>query len=126
MPSTTIRWLYQRAVLFPFVGVYDAFGQPTLGVPVEIPVRWITKRREILDKHGNTIALDASADVAQTIKVDSVIWLGTLANWNGTGSGLPDTELMMVKSYDETPDGKGRSLKRNIGMMRYRNVVVHA
>jgi hypothetical protein len=119
MPFQEVAFLEQTALLWAASGV-DRYGQVTVLPPVEIPVRWLTKRREVLDAKGNTIALDAQAVVRQRIAVGSHLWLGNLVQWYGTGTGssLADEELMEVKTYDETPDLKDRGVFRIVGLMR--------
>jgi len=122
MPGLETNDLLQQAVLMPFIG-YDSYGQPAVGAPVQINVRWLTKRREVVDAKGNTVAFDAIAIVGQRIDLGSHLWLGQLADWVGTGSGSShlDQELMEVKTYYETPDIKGRAIRRQVGLMRLHN-----
>ena len=115
-------WRLQTAVLWPCSG-RDNYGEPQVGSPVEILVRWITKRMEALDALGNTIALDAQAVVNQEIAVGSLMWLGTLASWQGTGSAVQPSDLMQVKIYDEATDLKGRATRRTAGLMRFRDAL---
>lgn len=128
MPPLETKDLKQYAVLWPFVG-YDDYAKPVHNSPIELTppagVRWLTKRRMMTDAQGNVIALDATAVVARKIDPDSLIWLGRLAEWYGTGSGGdPATlgnELMIVKIYNEAPDLKHRAMniRRDIGMLKY-------
>jgi len=120
VPAFERRDLYQRAVVWPFTG-YDAHGQPTVGPPQEIPVRWITRRREVMTSSGNIVALDAQAVVDQDIHIDSHMWLGTLGNWVGTGSAPANTEqeLMIVKSFNKATDIKGRVTRRTVDLARF-------
>ena len=115
------RYRVQAAVLWAAVSPvsYDRYGQTLVSAPVEIKVRWLTCRREVLDSKGNTIALDAEAVVGQQIPVGSRMWFGSLSSWAGTGSGLPDKEVHEVKVYHETPDVKGRAVRRTVGLMRW-------
>ena len=120
MPTPELSHRLQKAVLWQKTGI-DRYGQPTVGAPVEIFVRWNDVRREVLDKEGNTIALDATAVVAQTIEVGSRMWLGALANWVGTGSVGNEDDVCYVKTYNETPDLKNRIAMRTVGLMRYKD-----
>lgn len=120
MPAQERAFVRQTAILWPATGT-DAYGQPTVGPPVEIPVRWLTQRREVRDPLGNTVMLDAEAVVLQWIAVGSRLWLGTLDEWygvTGTGSAAPDTELMTVRLFEETLDLKNRVAFRMVGLMR--------
>lgn len=109
--------------MWPFTG-YDSYGQPTVGQPVQIPVRWIFEKREAVDPKGNTITLDGTVIVARDIDIGSHMWLGELADWYGTGSGsnFPDELLYEVKTFQKTPDIKGRAIRRIVGIMRLHNV----
>ncbi len=135
-----LHMLKQHAVLWPFSG-YDRYGQPIVDFPVQICVRWLDKRREVLDPKGNTVALDATAVVDRRIQQGSWLWKGSLEDWYngvitgnryqvGTAPGAPayqlgsaafDNELMEVKTYDETPDIKARHAFRTVGMIRIPN-----
>lgn len=119
MPLLETNDLKQTAVMWPFTG-YDSFGQPTVGPPAQIPVRWITTKREAVDPKGNTITLDGTVIVAQKIAIGSHLWLGKLLDWYGTGSGsaMPDELLYEVKTFQVTPDIKGRAVRQIAGVMR--------
>lgn len=115
-PETFCR--HQKAVLWARTGT-DDYGQPIVAAPVEIDVRWDgPTRREVLDAQGNTIAIDAEVSCIQTIKVGSVMWLGKLTDWYGTGSAGTEVGLMEVKLYREVPDIKGREIRRTVSLMR--------
>ncbi len=125
MPGLEIRDLYQRALLWPAVGS-DAFGQPTVGTPVEIAVRWLTNRTLVQDANGNNISFDGTAITNRDVPDGSHLWLipkGTkvgrgLDAWYNTGSaGQPD-ELMRTKMYGQTPDLKNRNQRYQLGLMR--------
>ena len=125
MPAPERSDLLQYAILWPILAVID--GEPKLGPVVELApptngVRWNSSRSEAKDSKGQKVSLDATAVVNQKIDVDSLIWLGSLAEWYGTGSGtssVPDTEVMQVVSYKEVPDLKNRESMKTIGMMRW-------
>lgn len=124
MPSQERAFLPQRAVLWLSGNTFDQFGQPVVAPPVEIAVRWNDKQGEALDATGNTITLDATAVVDRRITIGSRLWLGTLAQWNGTGPGsgqeIPN-RLIEVKTYSETPDIKGRNSFKTVGLLRFRD-----
>lgn len=120
MPPLESLGRTQKAVLMSASGA-DAYGEPLRGTPVEIMVRWNTKRTQMLTSKGEVVALDATAVVGQRIEIGSQMWLGALVDWYGTGSGQTDDELMEVKTYSETPDLKGRNSLKTVGLMRFRN-----
>jgi hypothetical protein len=111
--------LTQKAIVWLAEGT-DRYGDPKVSdTPIEIRVRWITGRMESLDANGNVMALEATAIVKREIPVGSRMWLGSLAEFMGTGSAGADTEIMEVKIYNEVPDEKGRNRTRSVGMMRF-------
>lgn len=121
--ETSDRW--QTATLWEYVGK-DRFGQPKVSsTPIELDVRWNTARRLVLVPDGNKVALEAEAVVNRQIGIGSVLFLGALADWTGTGSGSAgeESELWEVVTYDETPDLKGRNLRREIGLKKYRDTL---
>lgn len=120
MPTPEVAYLRQKAVLWP-ARFYDDYGQPKIDSSVEIKVRWITKRSETLDPQGNTVQLDATVVVDRDIAIGSTMWLGKLADWYGTGSGGDASEVMQVVTFAKTPDLKGRAIRREVGLMRFRD-----
>lgn len=122
MPAPEYRHRYQPAVLWPTVG-YDAYGQPALGSPVEIRTQGGSDQMRVLDPLGNTVTLDATLIVDRDIAIGSRIWMGELADWYGTGSGMIDQEVMEVKTFNSTPDIRNRATFREIGLMRLHRTV---
>lgn len=119
MPAPETNARHQKAVLWPFTGVNN-HGAPTVGDPEQIIVRWVHSKRETLDPQGNTIALDATVIVDEDIAIGSEMWLGELEDWYGTGTAPDDSEVMTVKTFNKTPDIKGRVFRRELGLMRKR------
>lgn len=119
MPLLEIADCFQKIVLWSFTG-YDTYGQPTVAAPVQIVGRWIVQKSEAVDPKGNTIALDGTVIVTQDIAIGSHLWLGNLNDWYGTGSGLSQADELLyeVKTFQTTPDVKGRALRRVAGVMR--------
>lgn len=120
MPSIETAYLTQDAVLFPFDGT-DIHNEIKRGDPVEIKVRWLTGRSQSLSAQGTPLALDATVIVDRVIENRSLLFLGSLSEWLGTGSEGDDSELMEVVSYKETPDLKGRVERRSVGLVYYRD-----
>lgn len=121
MPALETMDLYQRAVLWTSAG-WDGFGQPKVNSPVEISVRWLDKKRNILDADGGTIALDVQVIAAQTIPVNSLLWLGTLVQFNIANVGSnPTLEICQVKVFNVSPDIKNRFKRYDYGLMRYKD-----
>lgn len=126
MPPHELAWRYQKAVLWAAREVrgrvvVDEHGEPRVGAPEEIEVRWVFGRTEALDSMGNTVSVDATAVVDRRIPEGSNMWLGCLEDWVGTGSGDEESNVMYVKAYNEALDIKGRVTARTIGLMYFRN-----
>lgn len=118
MPAPETSDLIDRALLWTARHV-DAYGNPRVDTPPEeVDVRWNQRRTMGADASGNPVALDAMVAVDQEIPVGSVMWLGSLADWLGTGSGGPEDELHEVMTYNESWDLRGRECRRELGLRR--------
>lgn len=119
MPAFETMDRYQVAVLWPKTGT-NRNGQPIVSpTPVQIRVRWDDQQAERLDPQGNTIRIDATVVVDREIEVGSIMYKGSISDFAGTGSDEEPAGLMLVKSYDETPDIKKRFKRRVVTLMRY-------
>lgn len=110
----------QKAVLWTRKGV-NRQGQLKLNSPAEIIVRWKWVRREIVDRQGNTVAIDAEVVTVQDIPVGSVLWLGKLTDL--PDDGLPTEDVMQVITAPTTPDIKGRFKMRTLMLMRMKDTM---
>ena len=118
MPPPEESYCWQCAVLWRASGNYDRYGQAKLEAPVEIDVRWLTRRTVSQDAQGNTIVLDATAVVLEDIPPESEMWLGRLEDFLGTGSGGPDTEIHVVRTFRGVPDLRGQIYRRSLGLSK--------
>lgn len=132
MPFPELRHRYQKALLWRATGLSDNYGNPTVGSPEEIRVRWNWGRTQGVDSQGNTIALDADAVVGEDITIGSNMWLApdqsadsdtALEQWYGTGSAGTDTGVMYVQSLRKVPDLRNRVHSRSVKLMRYKNTL---
>lgn len=123
MPPLETAWRYQTAVLWSATGAYDTYGQPAVSDPVEVSVRWTDRRSEANLSNGETITLDATVVSGAEVPVHSRMWLGTLEDWDSTGSDTDDTRVMRVATVSVTPDIKNRPTHTHyeLGLQRYRN-----
>lgn len=133
----------QKAVLWTRKGV-NRQGQLKLNSPAEIIVRWKWVKREIVDRQGNTVAIDAEVVTVQDIPVGSVLWLGSVDDLPGgapswsdawgdswsdawgseeAGGGLPTEDVMQVITAPTTPDIKGRFKMRTLMLMRMKDTM---
>jgi hypothetical protein len=108
-------------VLWPAGDDPDDYGQPTRGTPIDLKVRWNLKRGEVAGPNGVPVSFDATAVVDRQIAAGSTMWLGTLEDWNATGSAGDESELMRVVLYDEIKDLKGRATRRVVTLKRFRD-----
>lgn len=124
MPALERIGRYQKAVMWPYTGRRDGFGETQIGSPVELVVRWTFTESNDSGAQEETDKLVASAVSAVSIPLDSIMWLGALADWstarttaeaNGT-----DIKLYIVKSTKDTPDIKGRQIKHRVDLSRYK------
>lgn len=120
MPAQETSHRTQTALYWPFAGI-DDYGRPTVsGTPQELTVRWEQGRQEATDPQGGTITVDAVAVVDRAVTIGAEMWLGSLDDWLGTGSGSAgsDDEVMRIAAYEEVPDVKGRATWRQVGLQR--------
>lgn len=99
----------------------DNLGLPVVtSTPVQLDVQWDDNQSEALDPKGNVITVDATVFTGgMRLIIGSIIMLGTVADWQGTGSAEVPTDLLTVKTVKITPDLKGRNRVYFYGLMRY-------
>lgn len=114
MPRIEVSYLTQKAVLWPYESV-DMFNLPVRGTPVEISVRWEYAKAQKDQDEGTTARLVVDREIATR----SLMWLGELADFYGTGSGAADVEIKEVEEYSEIPDIKGRVYYRTVKLRRF-------
>lgn len=107
--------LNQKAVVWAQSG-YDATGEPIVSSGSEVSCRWEDRQDEILGEDATPIAFDATVLLDQDVAVDSLMWLGELAN-------VPDpvTDLHIVVKFNKVPDIKGRKFTRTAHLVKYRD-----
>jgi hypothetical protein len=115
MPAFETMDRYSNAVYWPTTG-NDAYGQPVLGTPVDIKVRWNGKQRQVLDPNGNIVSFDAEAVVNQNMNIGDRLWKGKKADL--PGDLIPTSDWMHVKTFDDMDDLKKRVLRRTVLLMR--------
>jgi hypothetical protein len=122
VPSHETAWRRQKALLWNKIGVRDD-GEPAVEeTPTPLWVRWVWTKADMLDTAGNPISVDAQAVVDRDIAPDSEMWLGSLEDWLGTGSGQPEDDVCVVKSIQTAYNIKGTAVRRELGLVRYRGV----
>ena len=122
MPPLSIQRCTQDAVLWMATGTFADDGEVIVETPVDIRVRWENCRKKVLDPKGNNQTIVAEVVADRDIVVGSVLWLGNLDAWYGpSGSGGRDTVLCEVIDFEDIPDDKGRSFRREYKLKRYKN-----
>lgn len=119
MPTLETLDRHQKAVLWEKVED-DTQGEPLVGDPVELTVRWEKIREEIQKPDSTIVALGAEVVVDRKIPIGSIMWLGELEEWYGTGSQGEGVELMQVQVYEEIPDLKNRYTIRTVKLDFFR------
>ncbi|MDB4786202.1 hypothetical protein OAG36_00560 [bacterium] len=118
MPSLETIDRTQDAVLWEKNGTYTDDGRHEVIAAAAIKVRWESGNVETLDSFGNTIAIDATVFVTQTIGVGSILWLGAIAD-----IASPPVDLMEVQEYKNIPSLKGRHDEKVVLLRRYNNTL---
>ncbi len=117
MPAVESMDRPHDALLFLATGK-DRYGKILVSItPVELRVRWNDKQRRVLDRQGNTIAVDATAIVDRDIPLGSILWRGGIDDLPGT-SPIPTSGLMEVKLSNSVDDLKGRVTRYDVAMIR--------
>ncbi len=129
MPPQELAYRLQKALLWEKEGI-NSYGEPIIAAtPIELDVRWGTgKNRTVTGPNGEPIAIDGTIIVDRRITIGSIMWLGSLSQWYGTGSAEtsvvePRPELMQTITYDDTPDIKNRAHYREVGVMYFRGTL---
>jgi hypothetical protein len=125
MPPPEMDLRFQDAVLWEAHPSPDSFGQVRVIDPVDLKVRWVPTRREIADGKGGIILLDAQAVVYQNVPVGSIMWLGTVDDWDESGLGVgtgntEDAELYIVQTFKKASDVKNIMTRYELGLQRYK------
>lgn len=131
MPAPEQIFRYQKALLWRATGVPDDYGRPQHSEPEELLVRWNHTRSKAVAANGEGVALDAQVVINEQVPMDSLLWLApdqspgsatAAEQWygldGGSGSSVRDNDLMVVKTFEEVPDVKGRLRARKLGLMR--------
>ena len=129
MPPFEYDDLNQTAVLIPPQVVAglprtNRMGEIVYDIPLQIPVRWSYVKKESTDAKGNTITISADIVAAVSIVVGSLMLLGTMESYVGTGSAGGDAiEFMRVETRNWTLDLKGRITRYEYELSRFRGKV---
>lgn len=109
---------YQAATLWAKSGD-DRYGEPTVTAPVNITVRWVEKRGQVMGKDDTPIRIDGRVVVNLDIEEGSIVRLGLIAD-------LPDPVtggLMEIVGFDKTADLKARNNRRVCLIRKYKDTL---
>lgn len=118
MPPLETTSLIHKAVLWKSTSRLTRDGRKKVEAPIQIKCRWEKVRRQSINGAGAIVGTVATVVVDREAPDGSILWLGELDDWYGTGSGHDEGELMEVVSYEEVSDIKGRNVRREVGLVR--------
>lgn len=118
-PPLEVSDLDETAVYLAFVR--QGMTEPVFAAAVEIPVRWVRVRQEAAGPDGGTVSLTASIATDRRLVIGSQVWLGSLADWTGTGSDDTDAEIHRVALDRTARDVKGVETRYEFGLQRWRD-----
>lgn len=122
MPPPERTGKYQDALVFAKTG-YDVVGEQTVGNPTHYRVRIEFTTKQVIGSEGNPISLVAFLMIDSALTIGSILYPGTLAQWNGVGSGETDNDLYEVTTDETIPDVKGRTMEYEYGLTRYMGIL---
>lgn len=111
--------MVHKAVYWAKTGQNSHGGITISGTPVEINCRWLWTKKNVQDPNGSVVVVEATVTLETPIVPDSILWLGTLADWMGTGSTSADTRLMQAWRYREVEDIRGIEVRRSAMLIHY-------
>ena len=123
MPPIEEDELDQTALLWERIGTNDN-GEPLLSLlPQEIDVRWENQFGG-LGAISDESKYDVRIVVDRDIPKGSILRLGDLSDWQGTGSALDEQDLVEVVFSFKVPDLKAREYRRVVYCNRSRSGIV--
>lgn len=121
MPWFGNRRRYQLALKWDRDG-NDTFGRPAIEAdPTELRVRWQDVNEEMTDPEGQRVLVSVKVHSTETIEIGSILWLGSLSDWDDVVQGTNGTNLMCVKAIEYVPNINGRHKRRVYGLQFYGN-----
>lgn len=118
-PEQEASWIDGSAVVWLKSG-YGDDGSPTVSAPIQIAISFSRKQRLIKGDKGELIAIDATARVSGEVEIGSIIWLGSLAEFNA----MTEDEQAVAGYYEVVnnsvvKDIKGREVSYKIMLSRH-------
>ena len=112
MPSQERRERHQWAVIWPASTTKDDYGEYVLGSPVEIRVRWVERRHQVPSLSSEPVMADVQLHTDYDVTNGSVLWLGRLEDYYGTGSSGDESITCVAVGRNVVPDIKARATLR--------------
>lgn len=128
MPPLETMDRHDHAVVWPFVR-WAGDGEPVVGEPYEVKVRWVDGRYERRQPDGSSRFYDAVAVLAEEVEVGSLMWQGRETDLPAGSGSYTETSgvgvLYIVHDYRETTDIKGRTnnTRRTALLGRFRDTL---
>lgn len=118
MPAIETDGRHQKAVYWKANGV-DRYGNAKVDKGIELDVRLVKGRRRAFNAQGQPVAIDATVVLDRDVPTGSLFWVGTLLDLPDELSDL--TDLLQVASIRETPDVKGREVRREAMLVKFKD-----
>ena len=122
MPSPETFAREQPATLWRKTGV-SQHGLVQVSAPEEVYVRWNQTTKMGTGADGQPVQLSAEVVTVEEVPIGSLMFLGELAEWLGTGSEGLDDQVHEVIGKDGTYDVKGRAVSRSLSLVKFRDAV---
>lgn len=112
---------YDDAVYWERIGT-DRNGRAMYAQPIALEVRWEDTKTEMRQPDGTPVMVSAQVHTIEELPMGSLLYLGTLQYWVGTGSSAPtfQPELHMVVSKGAGKSLKGEVFRKTVGVNPYR------
>lgn len=112
--------LNQTAVYWPMAGDasagedFDDYGQPVVGVAVEIDCRWEDVSEEFIDVTGTRQLSRAKVYVDRDVNVGGILMLGTLSDIVNADEPKTNEGAWEIRRFDKIPSFKGTKFVRTV------------
>ena len=121
MPPLEDADLMESAVVWDKVSV-DGYNNPIVSEPREVEARWKKGKREVGDLQSGSIQRDATVALSCSVKEGSIIWEGTLDEWEeeyALGTGTHDPGLYVIQGSSNVKDIKGITQRYEYNINRW-------
>lgn len=125
MPPLESGDLDERCVLYRRVGT-DGQGEPVVQYPRQYPCRWVETVRQIKNKDGETVEIEAQVAITNcpSVPLKSIVWRGGLNDVPGTADPPePGSELYEVVAAKSARDVKGNACRIELMLQRFNDTL---